>query len=131
MEFPRPGLYSLGFITGNNAEAQTKTQKRLLCVFVPTPPLTSGSIVLVSEIEVVRLDMSVADGLKFIMSLGSVSPAYPAQELVSTAAAGGSRESGLGEADGNFISPILTPTLVGRSGPSVEANLGTCGAGAR
>jgi uncharacterized membrane protein len=81
VEFPRPGLYSLGFITGlNNPEAQTKTQKTLLCVFVPTPPLTSGSIVLVPETDVVKLTMSVSDGLKFIMSLGSVSPAYPSRE---------------------------------------------------
>jgi len=37
----------------------------------------SGSIVLVPEADVVKLDMSVADGIKYIMSLGSVSPAYP------------------------------------------------------
>jgi len=97
VEFPRPGLYSLGFITGTkNAEAQTKTQKRLVGVFVPTPPLTSGSIVLVPEADVVKLEMSVTDGLKFIMSLGSVSPAYLPQELVTAAAAGGSRESNPG-----------------------------------
>jgi uncharacterized membrane protein len=91
VEFPRSGLYSLGFITSaNNAEAQTRTQERLLGVFVPTPPLTSGSIVLVPEADVVKLDMSVADGLKFIMSLGSVSPAYPSQELASRATVGGS-----------------------------------------
>jgi uncharacterized membrane protein len=114
VEFPRPGLYSLGFITGaKNAEAQIRTQKRLLCVFVPTPPLTSGSVVLASEIEVVRLDMSVADGLKFIMSLGSVSPDYTSQEQLLTAA-GGSRDSGLGgngEADVNLVSPALPPQL--------------------
>jgi uncharacterized membrane protein len=78
VEFPRPGLYSLGFITGlKNPEAEAKTQQRLLGVFVPTPPLTSGSVILVPESQVVRLDMSVADGLKFIMSLGSVSPTQP------------------------------------------------------
>ena len=97
VEFPRPGLYSIGFITGaQNAEAQAKTQKPLLSVFVPTPPLTSGSIVLVPETDLVKLEMSVADGLKFIMSLGSVSPAYLPQELVTAAAAGGSRESNPG-----------------------------------
>jgi uncharacterized membrane protein len=41
VEFPRSGPYSIGFITGaQNAEVQAKTQKRLLGVFVPTPPLT-------------------------------------------------------------------------------------------
>ncbi len=81
VEFPRPGLYSLGFLTGaQNGEVQAKTRESLLSVFVPTPPLTSGSIILVPEADVVKLGMSVADGLKFIMSLGSVSPAYPSHE---------------------------------------------------
>jgi uncharacterized membrane protein len=97
VEFPRPGLYSIGFITGaQNAEVQAKTQKRLLGVFVPTPPLTSGAIVLVPEIDVIKLEMSVADGIKFIMSLGSISPGYLSQEAVLTAeAVGDSKGSGL------------------------------------
>jgi uncharacterized membrane protein len=117
VEFPRSGLYSIGFITGaQNAEVQAKTQQRLLGVFVPTPPLTSGSIVLVPEAEVVRLDMSVADGLKFIMSLGSVSPAYLSQAKVLTAeAVGDLKGSGLrrnGEGDRSIVSPPLSPGLV-------------------
>ena len=114
VEFPRPGLYSIGFITGpQNAEVQAKTQRRLLGVFVPTPPLTSGFIVLVPETEVVKLEMSVADGIKFIMSLGSVSPAYLAPANVSTAAAvGEAKGPGFrrnGEAHWNVVSPALTP----------------------
>lgn len=97
VEFPRSGLYSIGFITGTqNGEVHAKTRKTLLSVFVPTPPLTSGSIVLVPEGDVVKLDMSVADGIKFIMSLGSVSPAYPSQEgAVSAGAAGNAKEAAL------------------------------------
>ncbi len=130
VEFPRPGLFSLGFVTGaKNAEARSKTKKRLLGVFVPTPPLTSGSIVLVPEADVVKLDMSVADGLKFIMSLGSVSPAYFSQETVVIAkTVSDSKGTGFGvsgEADWNFVSPALSPKLVGRA----EVNLSTPGAG--
>jgi uncharacterized membrane protein len=81
VEFPRPGLYSIGFITGTqHDEVQAKTREAVVGVFVPTPPLTSGAIVLVPEGDLVKLDMSVADGIKFIMSLGSVSPAYLAEE---------------------------------------------------
>ena len=88
VEFPRPGLYSIGFITGTqNGELQAKTGRTLVSVFVPTPPLTSGSVVLVPEAEVLPLEMSVADGIKFIMSLGSVSPACPSQEELSGAGA--------------------------------------------
>jgi uncharacterized membrane protein len=116
VEFPRPGLYSIGFITGaENVEVQSKTQKRLLGVFVPTPPLTSGSIVLVPEGDVVKLEMSVADGIKFIMSLGSVSPAYLSREGVYTGeAVGHSKGSGLrsnGEPGWSFGSPAPSPRL--------------------
>ena len=97
VEFPRPGLYSIGFITGSpNGEVQAKTRATLVSVFVPTPPLTSGSIVLVPKADVVILDMSVADGIKFIMSLGSVSPASPHRETaLSAEVAGNSKEAEL------------------------------------
>lgn len=114
VEFPRPGLYSLGFITSTqNGEVLARTRQTLLSVFVPSPPLTSGSIVLVPEAEVVKLDMSVTDGIKFIMSLGSVSPVCPPQEAIpSVGAAGLSTGPGLlrkGEADWSLVSPVQTP----------------------
>jgi len=79
VEFPRPGMYSIGFITSEqHEEVQVKTKEKVVCVFVPTTPNpTSGFLVLVPEEKVIKLDMSVADGIKYIMSLGSVSPAYP------------------------------------------------------
>jgi uncharacterized membrane protein len=47
----------------------------MVCVFVPTTPNpTAGFLVLVPESRVTKLDMSVADGIKFIVSLGSISP---------------------------------------------------------
>jgi uncharacterized membrane protein len=117
VEFPRPGLYSIGFITGaENVEVQSKTQKRLLSIFVPTPPLTSGSIVLVPEGDVVKLEMSVAEGIKFIMSLGSVSPAYVSREGVFTGeAVGHSKGSGLrsnGKPEWDFGYPAQSTRLV-------------------
>jgi uncharacterized membrane protein len=92
VEFPRAGLYSIGFLTGRqNGEVQARTHKALLSVFVPTPPLTSGSIVLAPEADVLKLDMSVADGIKFIMSLGSVSPPSLSQANLPGLATAGSR----------------------------------------
>jgi len=97
VEFPRPGLYSIGFLTSTqNGEVQARTRESLVSVFVPTPPLTSGAIVLVPEADVIELDMSVADGIKFIMSLGSVSPAYTSQEeILRAVGAAGSNGSGV------------------------------------
>jgi uncharacterized membrane protein len=76
VEFPRVGTYSIGFITGDqNAEVQQKTNEKVVSVFVPTTPNpTSGFLILVPEEKLRKLDMSVADGIKFIVSLGSISP---------------------------------------------------------
>ncbi len=78
LEFPRAGIYSLGFITGEqNDEVQAKTREKVVCIFIPTTPNpTSGWLVLVPEKDVTKLEMSVAEAIKFIISLGSVSPEY-------------------------------------------------------
>jgi uncharacterized membrane protein len=84
VEFPHPGVYSLGFITSERQEeVQAKTGRRVVCVFVPaTPNPTSGFLLMVPEEKVVKLDMSVADGIKYIISLGAILPgSIPASSL--------------------------------------------------
>ncbi len=78
IQFPGPGLYSLGFLTSEQRdEVQAKSGKDVVCVFVPTTPNpTSGFLVLVPVENVTKLDMSVAEGIKYIISLGSISPEY-------------------------------------------------------
>jgi uncharacterized membrane protein len=52
-----------------------KTKEKVVAVFIPTTPNpTSGFLVLIPEHKVTRLDMSVADGVKYIVSLGSIPP---------------------------------------------------------
>ena len=76
VEYPRPGAYSIGFLTGElHEDIQRQAMEKLVCVFIPTTPNpTSGFLILVPEDEVTKLDMSVADGIKFIISLGSIAP---------------------------------------------------------
>ena len=78
VEFPREGMKSIGFLTSEqHAEVQEKSKEKIVCVFVPTTPNpTSGFLLLVPENKVTRLEMSVADGIKYIISLGSISPEY-------------------------------------------------------
>lgn len=78
VEFPNQGTYSVGFITGDqNQEIQARTKEKIVSVFVPTTPNpTSGFLILVPETAVTKLDMTVADGIKFIISLGAVSPEF-------------------------------------------------------
>jgi uncharacterized membrane protein len=76
VEFPRPGLFCVGFITSEGLpELDARTGRRMVCVFVPTTPNpTSGFMVLAAEEETVPLQMSVAEGIRYVVSLGAVSP---------------------------------------------------------
>lgn len=79
VEWPRKGLYSVGFVTGESTgETQIKTPPRVFNVFiVTTPNPTTGFLILVPEEEIIPLDMSVEDALKLVISGGLVSPAGP------------------------------------------------------
>jgi uncharacterized membrane protein len=76
VEYPRAGMYSVGFVTSDeHREAEGRLGRRVVSVFIPTTPNpTSGFLLLVPENEVTRLDMSVADGIKYIISLGAIAP---------------------------------------------------------
>ncbi|SMO50190.1 DUF502 domain-containing protein [Melghirimyces algeriensis] len=77
VEYPRKNVYTLGFYTGGgNGEIQEKIREPVLNIFLPTTPNpTSGWLVLVPEKDVIFLDMSVEEGLKYIISGGMVVPA--------------------------------------------------------
>lgn len=78
IEYPRPGCYSIGFIANEyHPEASEKIGKRAACVFLPTTPNpTSGYLLIVPEDQIKPMNMSISDGVKLIISLGSVVPEY-------------------------------------------------------
>ena len=80
VEFPGKGMRSIGFLTSEvHQDIQCTQQTKMVCVFIPTTPNpTSGFLVLVPESEVCKLDMSVPEAIKFIVSLGAISPDPPA-----------------------------------------------------
>jgi uncharacterized membrane protein len=88
VEFPHPGVYSIGFITSDQQEeVQARTGQKVVCVFVPaTPNPTSGFLLMVPERKVMRLGMSVPDAIKYIISLGAILPGNipPGPEFRST-----------------------------------------------
>lgn len=87
VEYPRKGIYSVGFVTGTSAqEVQEKTSEKTSVVFIPTTPNpTSGFLIAVPESEMTELKMSVEEGIKFIVSLGMVSPTVNPALLKATA----------------------------------------------
>ncbi len=78
IEYPRKGLWVLGFLTGEGrGEVQERTESDLLNVFVPTTPNpTSGFLLMVPREEVHELDMSIGDAMKLIISGGAVVPPW-------------------------------------------------------
>ena len=76
VEYPRLGVFSIGFVTNENAgEAALRTNKQLINVFFPTTPNpTSGWLALVPREQLVDLDMSVAEAVKMVISGGTIVP---------------------------------------------------------
>jgi uncharacterized membrane protein len=83
IEYPRPGIYSVGFITSEqDDEISNKLDRKTVCVYIPTTPIpTSGFLVIVPLEQVTKLDMSVADGFKYIISLGAITQEITANAL--------------------------------------------------
>ncbi len=77
-EFPRKGIYAMGFMTGKTSgELWEKTEGDTLSVFLPTTPNpTSGYYIMVPKADVKILDMNVEDAFKVIMTGGIVVPEH-------------------------------------------------------
>ena len=76
VEYPRRGSWAVGFATKENTgEISTKTNKKLVNVFVPTTPNpTSGFLLMFPKEEVIYLDLSFEEASKFIVSAGTSNP---------------------------------------------------------
>lgn len=76
IEYPRKGVYSMGFLTsGDNYLVQEETKEEMCNIFIPTSPNpTSGMFVIVRKSEVKELDIKIDDAIKLIISGGVILP---------------------------------------------------------
>ena len=76
VEYPRKGTWAVGFATKDNSgEISTKTNKKLVNVFLPTTPNpTSGFLLMFPKDEIIYLDMTFEEASKFIVSAGTSNP---------------------------------------------------------
>ena len=85
-EYPRKGIYVIGFLTNENkrhCELTKKTKQQLISVFLPTTPNpTSGFLLFIPKEDCIYLDMSVSDAMRLIISGGAVSPPGPHNTVV-------------------------------------------------
>lgn len=79
LQYPRKGVYSIGFVTGRSkGEVQQATKNETINVFVPTTPNpTSGYLLFVPKKELIYLKMSVEEGVKLVISGGIITPPAP------------------------------------------------------
>ena len=82
VEYPRKGSWTIAFMTGTpGGDVGNHLQGDYVSVYVPTTPNpTSGFFLMMPKTDVVELDMSVDEALKYIISMGVVAPPVPAAQ---------------------------------------------------
>ncbi len=76
VEYPRKGIWSLGFVTGSGFRNVVNNFRReFLTVFIPTTPTpVTGFVVTVPKKLAIDLDMTIEEALRFIISGGVIAP---------------------------------------------------------
>ena len=76
--FPQPEIWTLAFVSGSIPQALQNSlpqDEEYVSVYVPTTPNpTGGYYIMVKKSDVLELDMSVDEALKYVISLGMVMP---------------------------------------------------------
>jgi len=75
VQYPRANCWTIAFLTGRPGGDAARTLSDHVSVYVPTTPNpTSGFFLMLPSSDVIELDMSVDEALKYIVSMGVVTP---------------------------------------------------------
>ena len=76
VEYPRKGVWSIGFVTGSGLKKVTETvQKEFVTVLIPNSPTpVTGYVIVVPKEQTIALDMTVEEAFRFAISAGVISP---------------------------------------------------------
>lgn len=76
IQYPRHGSWTIAFQTGTpGGDVANHLHGEYLSVYIPTTPNpTSGFFLMMPKADVIELDMSIDDALKYIISMGVVAP---------------------------------------------------------
>lgn len=83
IEYPRKGSWTVAFLTGQpEGDVKNHLLGEYVSVYVPTTPNpTSGFFLMIPTNEVVELDMTVDQALKYIISMGTVAPDIKSEKI--------------------------------------------------
>jgi uncharacterized membrane protein len=84
VQYPRHGSWTIAFLTGvPGGDVRNHLRGDYVSIYVPTTPNpTSGFFLMVPRAEAIELDMNVDEALKYIVSMGVVSPEYFEKKLI-------------------------------------------------
>jgi uncharacterized membrane protein len=87
VQYPRAGSWTIAFVTGRpGGEVAEHLAGDFVSVYVPTTPNpTSGFFLMMPRSDVLRLQMSVDEALKYVISMGVVAPVLPPVPLAAAA----------------------------------------------
>ena len=76
IEYPRKGLWSLGFVTGSGIRKVVESvNEPMLSIFVPSSPMPfTGYVLMVKESETISLELTIEEALRFTVSGGVITP---------------------------------------------------------
>jgi uncharacterized membrane protein len=76
VQYPREGSWTIAFLTGRpGGDVANHLKGEYVSVYVPTTPNpTSGFFLMMPKADVIELDMSVDEALKYVISMGVVPP---------------------------------------------------------
>jgi uncharacterized membrane protein len=76
VEYPRKGIWSVGFVTGSGLQEVVNTVRReFLTVIIPTSPTPfTGFVITVPKKQTIDLDMTIEEAFRFIVSGGVITP---------------------------------------------------------
>ena len=96
LEYPRRGVYSVGFVTSTWSYHDAKgNEKVFINVFLPTTPIpTSGLFLMVPEEDTTPMNCSVEEALKMVISGGAIISSIPAIDAAREAAESGGATAG-------------------------------------
>lgn len=85
VEFPRKGSWTIAFLTGEpGGDVSNHLLGEYVSVYVPTTPNpTGGYFLMMEKKDVVELDMSVDQALKYIISMGTVAPELKSEKTAA------------------------------------------------
>ena len=85
VRYPHPEAWSIAFQTSSPvSEVSAVSSDEMVGVFIPTAPSpVNGFFFFVRKCDTIELDMSVDSALKYIISMGVVTPSAPPHPLIN------------------------------------------------